>query len=461
MVTHQRRTSSSQKPNKPRLRKIVAYAILAGAIFSLLVVTILWLFGNSLLNHFAKPRIEAAFDKAHPRLRLRLGTLTYHLADNELTCRAAALQRRDSNLVVSIGTVSVRGVRWHRLLQTPRHISRLLEQAVITFHDSVLKWTNPQYELRCQHLRMGIREGTLKLAGLELAPTLDPERFFAASPFRRTRFHLQAPDCQAEGLACLDLLQGQSYRARLIQIRNPSLDAFVNRDKPANTNTSPTHMPNEELASIKQLIQIDRVEIMNGRVRYAEQRVADGPPGQLTFDNIDLTGQGIGNRIAAPSTTRLHGVSRFMNAGRLELALTIPADLSDFNLHHTGSLSAMDLTALNGFLPFAEHTRISNGFLEQANFDIQVASGQASGQLEAIYQDLKIALLDLPSGSAQGIRERVGSAIANHLKLRTSNPGKSGVVKIGEVNYNRQPGNNFLQYLWFAVRSGVAAVVGF
>jgi hypothetical protein len=55
---------------------------------------------------------------------------------------------------------------------------------------------------------------------------------------------------------------------------------------------------------------------------------------------------------------------------------------------------------------------------------------------------------------------RVASFLANVLKVRNSNvPDASGSMKEGAVNYTRKPDEEFLQFAWFALRTGVLDVI--
>jgi hypothetical protein len=46
--------------------------------------------------------------------------------------------------------------------------------------------------------------------------------------------------------------------------------------------------------------------------------------------------------------------------------------------------------------------------------------------------------------------------------IRTTNlPDEKGLIKIGKINYTRNPGEYFFQYLWLSLRSGIGDVVGF
>ena len=149
-----------------------------------------------------------------------------------------------------------------------------------------------------------------------------------------------------------------------------------------------------------------------------------------------------------------------MNAGTLKVLMSIPIASPDFSLHYSGSLSAMDLTRLDAFLDIAERTRIKSGSAQEAAFDIQVTAGQARGHVRGIYKDLEIAVLDKQTDTEKGLDNRVASFLANLLKIRSANaPDASGAMKEGEVNYTRRPDEEFLQFAWFALRTGVLDVI--
>ena len=134
----------------------------------------------------------------------------------------------------------------------------------------------------------------------------------------------------------------------------------------------------------------------------------------------------------------------------------------DLSFRYSGVLSGMNLSKLNSFLEIAENKRLKTGILHAAAFDIDVTAGRASGTASAVYEDLKIVATDDRTRSEKGVGNTVISFFANNIKLRTTNmPDKSGSMKIGEVKYNRKPDEEFLQFSWFALRSGISDVVGF
>jgi hypothetical protein len=122
----------------------------------------------------------------------------------------------------------------------------------------------------------------------------------------------------------------------------------------------------------------------------------------------------------------------------------------------------MDVTELNSFIEQGEYRRIKSGILHSAEYNINVNSGVASGTLRVEYKNLSLAILNKNTGSEKGIFNRVLSLFGKIFVIRGTNmPDGKGLMKIGNIKYTRDPEDYFLQYVWFALRNGVADVVGF
>jgi hypothetical protein len=132
----------------------------------------------------------------------------------------------------------------------------------------------------------------------------------------------------------------------------------------------------------------------------------------------------------------------------------------NLSLHYSGSLGAMDLTRLNAFLEIAQHTRIKSGSVQEVAFEIDVTAGQASGRVRAIYRDLEITVLDKQTGTEKGFNNRVASFLVKLLKIRNANaPEGLGSSKEGKVDYARRPDEEFQEFVWYALRTGVLDII--
>jgi len=447
------------KKSRGRLRlRLSAYAGLSLGALVLASAVLLLVFGGAILNHYGKEKIERAFAQAHPGSVLRIGELDYAVGANRLIAQSVTLSA--TNTTLKVGRTSLTGVRWARLLWRTAALADVLAQASLEATNLEVEFPQAHYGIRCARLRASAPGSELITEGTELRTLVGDEDFFAAHGFRTTRFHVVVPECRVLGLAYGDLLQGKSYRARSVHFSRPSFDALVNRDKPVKPFVKSPLMVHEALAAIRQPLRIDSLSITNGHLTYGERMVAGADPGVLTLAAVNISVEGIANRGEASAAILLRAQGGLMGAGTLQVLMTIPLTSPDFSLHYSGSLSAMDLTRLDAFLDIAEHTRIKSGSAQAVTFEIEVTAGQARGHVRAIYKDLVIAVLDKQTGSESGLANRVASFFANVMKIRNANaPDASGSMKEGKVEYTRRPKDEFLQFVWFALRSGVLDVI--
>jgi len=443
---------------KLSLRRLSAYVGLCLGAIVLAVVVLVFLFGGAILDSYGKRKAERAFAEAHPGYALRIGELDYAVGANCLVAQSVTLSA--TNTTLKVGRISLTGVRWARLLWGTTALADILAKASLEATNLDVEFPQAHYRIRCARLRASVPGSELIAEGTELRTLAGDEEFFAAHDFRTPRFHVVAPECRVLGLAYGELLQGKSYRARSVHFSGPSFEALVNRDKPPKPFVKSPLMVHEALAAIRQPLQVDSLSITNGHIEYCERLAIGADPAVLTFGAVSLFVEGIANRGEANAAIQLKGQGDLMNAGTMKVLMTIPITPPDFSLHYSGSLSAMDLTRLNAFLDIAEHTRIKSGSAQEAAFEIEVTAGHARGRVRAIYRDLEIAVLDKQSDTEKGFDNRVASFFANVLKFRNSNaPDESGSMKEGEVNYTRRPDDEFQQFAWFALRTGVLDVI--
>jgi hypothetical protein len=264
------------------------------------------------------------------------------------------------------------------------------------------------------------------------------------------------------GLACLGLLDGRSYWARAARLDDVSLSVLINKDKPVNAAVSGSPMPNAMLASIKASFRIDSISIMNGRLTYGERFGIGSAPAVLTCDSLQCLAKGIGNTAEHGDTVVIRAQGLLMNAGVMNVQMSLPIASTELSFQYSGSLSQVDLSAFNPFIEVSEHKRLKTGILHTAVFDVHVIAGRASGSVRAAYKDLKIVAIEDRTGSESGVGNTVVSFFANNIKLRTTNmEGHAGSIKIGAVDYTRKSDETFLEFAWFALRSGISDVVGF
>ncbi len=417
---------------------------------------------DPLINYFLKDRITKAISETYPEYQIQLGDIHYSVFTNRLVCDSIKLKTPEPVIEYRLTSFSVSGINWLKILWQNSFNLKNLANAEIDAQNIILNSHKSQDELRVRMVHISIPDSEMVTDSIKYYSLNGDEKLFSKSEFRQTRIRLDIPQMKIAGLDFLALLQGKIYKARSVSIHDMFADILVNMDKPYDTNSPNPEMPNEVLSSMKEIVKIDSLEIIGGRLKYSERYAVGSTPGIITFTKVNVSVKNITNNKTIPDTAVINAQGIFMNSAIMKLHMAILLASKDFSLRYSGSLGKMDATILNSFIEAGEHQRIKSGNVESAAFNINVNSGRASGSLRVLYSDLSVAILNNYTGSEKGILNKIASYVGKTFIIRESNlPDENGLLKIGEINYTRNPDDYFLQFVWFALRSGVGDVVGF
>lgn len=443
-------------------RKFVkTVSIIAGIIFFVSVL-ILVLFPDPFINTIAKNKITTAFADAYPEYSLKIGEMHYSVWNNRLECDSITLESKDSSFICSLDSFSLSGINWIKILVKNNFNSNTLSNSVIDAQNIAFNFLKSQEEFRLSKLHISVVDSLLTSDSIQYLPSINDVQFFAKSQFRQTRTRLDISQIIISGFDFLSFLEQNTYTARKITFHNVFADILLNKDKPCDENLSNPRMPNEFFSSIKEIINIDSMVIINGRLKYSERFDINAVPGIITFNKFNILASGFTNHTSQPETTIISGNGLFMNSATMNVFMAIPLSSKDFSLRYSGTLSKMDVSKLNVFLEPVENRHINSGVIQSATYNISVNSGQASGNLRVAYTDLSLAISNKDFGFDLGLFNHISNFVGNMFIIRTTNiPDENGLMKIGEINYKRNPEEYFFQYLWLSLRSGVADVVGF
>ena len=400
--------------------------------------------------------------KVYPAYSISIGNIKYNVFKNLLGVDSVTMIKADGTALSNVGLFSVSGISWMHLLRKRMPVANDFANAVVDVQNVVLNFPQSQYIFQCEQLHASVPDSEIVARFVKFQPSGDDEQLFAASKFRKTRYRLNVSDARVIGVAWLDMAKGNSYSARSAQIQDALLDVLVDKDKPYNYDNTMSSMPNKIFTSMKQTLRVDSLSVMNGQMKYGERFTVGAKPALIMVDNIQVQAKGIANHGGHDAAIVIRAQGNFVKAGSMKLLMTIPVESRDYSYKYSGSLSAMDIRAFNSFLEISEQIRIKAGTLQSASFEINVDSGYASGNVRAVYKDLVVAAINKETGSEKGISDRTATIIAKILKIRGTNvPDKSGLMKIGKVNFTQKPDEAFFEYSWFALRSGIQDVVGF
>lgn len=438
-------------------RKVVG--IVALVLLALVLAFIL--FPDWFINGYVKERNLAWFERTYPDYQLSIHDVHYTVWNNRLVCDSVELTRTDSKLSCRLGQVSLGHVGWIDLFTGRALKSENFERSRVILRDLWVDYPQSGYELTCKWLTVSVPDSALRMDSLEIAPAGGDDAFFARSKNRQSRYRVTIPHARVMGTDCKGLVDARIFCGRHATIEEPSLDILVSKYKPGAVKTV-SAKPNEILTSIKETLQVDSLSIEGASIRYAEWFDRGAAPAAITMEEIDVSVGGLANVSENKGSAVIRVDGKIMSAGRVNLVMAIPLSVPEFSFRYSGTIGPMDVTRFNSYLEPAQHVRLKSGKLQEASFDIEVNAGHATGTIRAVYTDLNIAVLDKETGSEAGLKNKLTSFLANRIKIRNDNlPDDDGDLKIGHVDYRRQPGDNVARFLWFALRSGVGDVAGF
>jgi len=440
--------------------KKALYTTLSIAIALTFFVIIILSLPKIYLNNFLKNQIIDSFAKAHPEYSLKINDVNLNILKNRAECNSISLTKIDSTFSCRIGAFSIDGIDWINLFLEKKISPKSISGATLDAKDISLYLNRLRYKILCGQLHLSVPDSEIQANTLEVRPLISDEPFFTESKFRNARYSLIIPKLSVNGIVLQGLFNGNKYCVRSIKTQDASIDILVNMDKSFDTKSPNPLMPNVVLSSIIDTIRVDSLQVMNSRLNYCERYAVNAKAASITFDRIQFFTEGIVNHTGRPDTIAIHAQANFMNSSTMKLLMLIPLGSPQSSFSFAGSLDKMEANSLNKFLEIAEHQRIKSGIVQSAAYNINVNSGQATGNVHAEYDNLSVAVLNKNTESESGLIERISSFYAKEFIIKRSNmPDKSGDERTGVVKYTRKPDEPFIQFVWFALRSGVLNLI--
>jgi hypothetical protein len=447
---------------KRRRMRLGGRVCIVAAVILLICLGVCLSFPGPLINWLIMPRVSEALSLSFPQYSIEIGDLRCSVLGNTIGLDSVAVYKIDGSLVGKIRGLSVCGFNWRHLILGERFKPQDFKGATFDAQDVWMNFDDTHYEYLIERIHISAVDSEAVITFFKVYPTCEDEPFFASSKYRRPRTSVSVPSIQIKGLAIVELLQGKGCRASSVAFESPLIDVLINKDKPCAMDGDGPNMPNQVLASIKKRFEIDSLILSHGRIKYGERFGVGQVPGIITFDSLEAVVTGITNESERGCALEVKAQATFLGAGLMTLHMLIPMGTPDLSFSYSGSVSKMELAPLNRFLEPAEHIRIKGGAIKNVTYEINVVSGRARGSVRAEYSGLSFALLNKKTGSQKGIFNSISSFLANTFKVRRANrPDKSGWIRLGAIDYTKKQSEFFLQFAWFALRSGIADVAGF
>lgn len=258
-----------------------------------------------------------------------------------------------------------------------------------------------------------------------------------------------------------EFLQNQN-QLMIQSVDAEKFNAQVYRDKklPFPENQRPP-MPQEALRRLDYKIFIDKVNVKNANVTYQELGEESYVPGELSFQNMDIT---LSNVTNIPSKIDKKGYMKLQVNGKIEgtpLVANVIFDLTskDNEFTFSGRIEDSELTKFNKILEHNVFMKIEKGNSRGLTFNLKANDDYSVGTMRFLYRNLKVSVIDKETSKTTGFDESIASFFANTFVINSNNPAMFD-VKEGDIYFERDKSKAIFNYWAKSFLSGVVSSIG-
>ena len=206
-------------------------------------------------------------------------------------------------------------------------------------------------------------------------------------------------------------------------------------------------------------IQIDSIGLMNGNVTFTVHAEEANDPGSISFNEINAKIYKVTNDTVyktEPAFLEIKAGAFLMGKGKL--AISLKGRLFDRNNTFSlkGTLSNMEANKLNPILEKSAFIYATSGKIDAMNFRFTANNTKSTGELTMLYNGLEITVKNRKTDDTTAFRERFISFIANR-RILDSNPVENEKVRVGIIDYERDPERFIFHYCFNSIMSGITS----
>lgn len=323
-----------------------------------------------------------------------------------------------------------------------------------------IKLPDSLYVLKIGKTSLLTKNSKIHIQNLSLIPLHKKYAFAHINGKQTDRLTINVKDIQCLKVDLRELLDKQEIISEEIVVNNVDIKAFRDKRVPFDKSRRPK-MPQDVIKELEVKLKVLNLRIRNLNVAYEEVPESGGDPGKVTFKRIFARITDINNDSTAiknGQTIWITAQGYLMGKGLIKAKFKVPLNSPNGAYYYSGTLGAMDFSEMNPMVEPVAFIEIKQGKIRKMEFDVAADNDRARGTLKFYYNDLKIELLDKESGSA-GLKEKVGSFIANNFIVISDNPGKEG-FRTGDIDFHRDKSRFIFNYWWKSILSGIKPSIG-
>jgi len=213
------------------------------------------------------------------------------------------------------------------------------------------------------------------------------------------------------------------------------------------------------LYGIPGAIQIDSIGLMNGNITYTVHAEEANEPGSISFNEINAKFYKVTNDTIYKTESAFFEIKAdalLMGKGKMTISLKGRLFERDNTFSLNGTLTNMEINELNPILEKSAFIYATSGRIDEMYFSHTATNKKASGKMTLIYNGLNITVKNKKTDDTTAFKERFISYIANR-RILDSNPIKDEKVRVGIIDFKRDPERSIFHYCFNSILSGTTS----
>ncbi|ACU02484.1 hypothetical protein [Pedobacter heparinus] len=339
----------------------------------------------------------------------------------------------------------------------------LLKDVLINLNNYNFATPDSLYYLNLNYLDFSASSGKLNIKSFNLSPRYEEMKFADTAGNAKERYSIQMSNINLTGIDLPLYILKQELFAKEMNIANGTLSVLSNNAFPKKLTVKTGQDPHQLLQKLNGQLCIEKLNLSNVDISYAEFNPNSGHKGVITFEQTSGTVTNVTNveKTKAKNPLMVADLTSYlMGSGKLEVNFKFNLNAADGAFSYSGVLSNMDGRTLNRMTKPLGMVRVNSGDIKKLEFNIDANDEQAKGKVRFAYNDLSVALLKRVKGEDRLVKQGLMSFLANALIMNSDNPNAAGVFVSAPVSYTRVKTASFFNFIWKTLFQGVKYSVG-
>jgi hypothetical protein len=321
------------------------------------------------------------------------------------------------------------------------------------------------YRMQVKDISASVADSALRVASFSWVPTRDDPSFFKRLGHRDMRIISRLESIDISGWDFLRLFFDRELSIKRMSVKKAELDLFTDNRYPKKTPVaSPSYrlFPHEQFQKVKLAAGVDTLVLRAFTMTIREMpeyAPKDGKAALLRFAGTRLAVTGLrkkaGTNVPA-DTARITMYTKLMGKADMRAHILYPLSPGPWSGTMNITIEKLQASDLNPFtgplarLEFKEKARIHT---LQAKAIIK--NNQATGEIDAEYEDLGIRVLRKNSDEARKLVSAIGNMVL--LNDNVSRPGKER--RKGRIEHMRDTTKGYPVQLWLQLQPGLMEIL--